>query len=81
MNLSKMAALEFEESGQIQLVIKKKYFSKRIDKYLVSRLQDYSRSSIQKLIKEEAVKVNNVAVKNNYEIKLNDAMIKKVERI
>ena len=74
MNLSKMAALEFEESGQIQLVIKKNYSSKRIDKYLVSRLQDYSRSSIQRLIKEEAVKVNNSAVKSNYEIKLNDAI-------
>ena len=74
MNLSKMSVLEFEESGQIQFVIKKKYSSKRIDKYLVSRLQDYSRSSIQRLIKEEAVKVNNNAVKNNYEIKLNDAI-------
>ena len=69
-----MAVLEFKESGQIQFVIKKKYSSKRIDKYLVSRLQDYSRSSIQRLIKEEAVKVNNNAVKNNYEIKLNDAI-------
>lgn len=74
MNLSKTATLEFEETGQLQLVIKHKYSSKRIDKYLVSRLQDYSRSSIQKLIKEEAVKVNNNAVKNNYEIKLNDAI-------
>ena len=74
MNLSKTATLEFEETGQLQLVIKHKYSSKRIDKYLVSRLQDYSRSSIQRLIKEEAVKVNNNAVKSNYEIKLNDAI-------
>ncbi len=74
MNLSKTATLEFEETGQLQLVIKHKYSSKRIDKYLVSRLQDYSRSSIQRLIKEEAVKVNNSAVKSNYEIKLNDAI-------
>lgn len=74
MNLSKMDVLEFEESGQVQLVIKKKHSSKRIDKYLVSRLQDYSRSNIQRLIKEGAVKVNNTAVKNSYEIKLNDAI-------
>jgi 23S rRNA pseudouridine1911/1915/1917 synthase len=74
MNVSKTATLEFEETGQLQLVIKHKYSSKRIDKYLVSRLQDYSRSSIQRLIKEEAVKVNNNAVKSNYEIKLNDAI-------
>ncbi len=63
-----------DESGQIQLVVKKKYSSRRIDKYLVSRLQDFSRSNIQRLIKTEAVKVNNVAVKNSYEIKLNDAI-------
>ena len=74
MNLSKMDVLEFEESGKVQLVIKKKYSSKRIDKYLVSRLQDYSRSNIQRLIKEGAVKVNSTAVKNSYEIKLNDAI-------
>ncbi len=74
MNISNIAVTEFDETGQIQLVIKKKYSSKRIDKYLVSRLQDYSRSSIQRLIKEEAVKVNNVAVKNSYEIKPKDVI-------
>ena len=74
MELNKMAVLEKDKSEEIQLVVKKKYFSKRIDKYLVSRLQDYSRSYIQKLIKEEAVKVNNVAVKNSYEIKLQDVI-------
>ena len=63
-----------DESDQIRLVVKKKYSSKRIDKYLVSRLQDFSRSHIQRLIKEEAVKVNNVAVKNSYEIKLKDVI-------
>ncbi|ODS33969.1 MAG: pseudouridine synthase [Candidatus Scalindua rubra] len=69
-----MTVLEKDKSDQIQLIVKKKYHSKRIDKYLVSRLQDYSRSNIQKLIKEEAVKVNNVAVKNSYEIKLKDVI-------
>ena len=74
MNLNRMAVVDEDESGQIQLVVKKKYSSKRIDKYLVSRLQDFSRSNIQRLIKEEAVKVNNVAVKNSYEIKLKDVI-------
>ena len=69
-----MAVVGEDESGQIQLVVKKKYSSKRIDKYLVSRLQDFSRSHIQRLIKEEAVKVNNVAVKSSYEIKLKDVI-------
>ncbi len=74
MNLNRMAVVGEDESGQIQLVVNKKYSSKRIDKYLVSRLQDFSRSNIQRLIKTEAVKVNNAAVKNSYEIKLKDVI-------
>ncbi|MCR4290390.1 MAG: RluA family pseudouridine synthase [Candidatus Scalindua sp.] len=74
MNLNRMTVMDEEESGQIQLVVKKKLSSKRIDKYLVSRLQDFSRSHIQRLIKEEAVKVNNVAIKSSYEIKLKDVI-------
>jgi 23S rRNA pseudouridine1911/1915/1917 synthase len=65
---------KIDKSEQIQLVVKKKYPSKRIDRYLVSRLQDYSRNAIQKLIKEGAVKVNNVAIKNSYDIKLKDVI-------
>jgi 23S rRNA pseudouridine1911/1915/1917 synthase len=74
MNLNRIAVVGEDESGQIQLVVKKKLSSRRIDKYLVSRLQDFSRNHIQRLIKEEAVKVNNVAVKNSYEIKLKDVI-------
>ena len=74
MNLNRIAVVGEDEPGQIQLVVKKKLSSKRIDKYLVSRLQDFSRNHIQRLIKEEAVKVNNVAVKNSYEIKLKDVI-------
>jgi 23S rRNA pseudouridine1911/1915/1917 synthase len=74
MNLNKIAVVGEDEPGQIQLVVKKKLSSRRIDKYLVSRLQDFSRNHIQRLIKEEAVKVNNVAVKNSYEIKLKDVI-------
>lgn len=69
-----MIVHEIDKSEQIQLVVKKKYASKRIDRYLVSRLQDYSRSAIQKLIKKGAVKVNNIATKNSYEIKLKDVI-------
>ncbi len=69
-----MIVHETDKSGQIQLVVKKKYLSKRIDRYLVSRLQDYSRNAVQKLIKEGAVKVNNIAIKNSYEIKQKDVI-------
>ncbi len=69
-----MIVNETDKSEQIQLVVKKKYSSKRIDRYLVSRLQDYSRNAVQKLIKEGAVKVNNIATKNSYEIKQKDVI-------
>lgn len=69
-----MVLQEKDKLEQIQLVVKKNHHSKRIDIYLVSRLQDYSRSFIQKLIKEGAVKVNDTAVKNSYEIKLKDVI-------
>lgn len=65
---------KIDKSEQIQLIVKKKYPSKRIDRYLVSRLQDFSRNAIQKLIKEGAVKVNNVAIKNSYDIKIKDVI-------
>jgi 23S rRNA pseudouridine1911/1915/1917 synthase len=69
-----MIVNETDKSEQIQLVVKKKYSSKRIDRYLVSRLQDYSRNAVQKLIKEGAVKVNNIATKSSYEIKQKDVI-------
>jgi len=59
---------------QIQIIVKKKHRSGRLDKYLVSRLQDFSRSFIQKLIKDGSVRVNSIAVKNSYEIKLSDVI-------
>ncbi|MDR4499144.1 MAG: RluA family pseudouridine synthase [Candidatus Scalindua sp.] len=71
-----MIVPEIDNSEHISFVVKKKLASKRIDKYLVSRrkLQDCSRSEIQRLIKEGNIKVNNIAVKSSYEIKLNDVI-------
>lgn len=43
----------------------------RIDAYLIEKL-DYSRSKIQKLIKDETVTVNDVKVKNSYSLKQGD---------
>lgn len=44
----------------------------RLDKYLVSRLQDYSRSQVQELIKKGLVTVNSSAVKAGYSLKKYD---------
>ncbi|MDD3420515.1 MAG: RluA family pseudouridine synthase [Candidatus Gastranaerophilales bacterium] len=44
----------------------------RLDSYLACALEDFSRSRIQKLIKDGAVKVNNKEVKSSYSIKDSD---------
>lgn len=44
----------------------------RIDAYISSKLENLSRSAIQKLINDNNVTVNNKTVNKNYKIKLND---------
>ncbi|MCT4688485.1 RluA family pseudouridine synthase [Vallitalea sp.] len=44
----------------------------RIDKFISDRLPNYSRSFIQKLIKENHLTVNNSAIKSNYKLKVTD---------
>lgn len=64
-----------QEAPQIKEVtfdIKKVFDDKRIDRYLASRLPDYSRTFIQKLIKEGAVLVNGRTVKSSYDIQKGD---------
>ncbi len=57
---------------EVTFDIKKVFEDKRIDRYLASRLPDYSRTFIQKLIKEGAVLVNGRAVKSSYDIQKGD---------
>lgn len=45
----------------------------RIDSYLIEEL-DYSRSKVQKLIKEGYIKVNGNNVKNSYKLKIDDVI-------
>lgn len=59
---------------QIQFDIKKTFDEKRIDRYLASRLPDYSRTFIQKLIKEGAVQVHGRMVRSSYDIQKNDVI-------
>lgn len=50
------------------------YNGLRIDKFLSLSMEDKSRSYIQGLIEEEAVKVNNKVVKSNYKLKTGDVV-------
>lgn len=64
-----------QEAPQIKEVtfdIKKVFDDKRIDRYLASRLPDYSRTFIQKLVKGGDVLVNGHTVKSSYDIQRGD---------
>ncbi|WP_163194783.1 RluA family pseudouridine synthase [Clostridium thermarum] len=50
------------------------YNGLRIDKFLSISMEDKSRSYIQGLIEDEAVKVNNKIVKSNYKLKTGDVV-------
>ena len=60
----------------MKIIIKKSdYINKRIDLLIPSIDSSFSRSQIQKLIKDGCVKVNDELVKSNYKVKLNDVII------
>lgn len=63
---------ELLQVKELTFDIKKVFEDKRIDRYLASRLPDYSRTFIQKLIKEGAVLVNGRTVKSSYDIQKGD---------
>ncbi|MEP9411531.1 MAG: RluA family pseudouridine synthase [Candidatus Brocadia sp.] len=65
---------ELLQVKEVTFDIKKVFEDKRIDRYLASRLPDYSRTFIQKLIKEGAVLVNGHTVKSSYDIQKGDCI-------
>jgi len=61
--------------GEItNLIIKHDYKGKRLDKYLVSRFQELSRTFIQGLINRGDIKVCDRVVKSSYEIRKDDVI-------
>lgn len=48
---------------------------KRIDKYLSEVLEDYSRSFVQKLVKDEQLTVNDKKIKSNYKLREGDNIL------
>lgn len=57
---------------RVAIVIRRKRSKSRIDKYLQGRFPRFSRTGIQRLIKEGAVTVNERTVKSSYEINPGD---------
>ncbi|MGR3318835.1 MAG: pseudouridine synthase, partial [Candidatus Anammoxibacter sp.] len=60
------------------LTIKHEFNGKRIDKYLVSRFHEYSRSFIQGLINNGDIKVCDRVVKSSYEVRKDDVITLKL---
>jgi len=58
----------------LQLLIKRPLPNRRIDKYLQSRFQQFSRTIIQRLIQEHAVKVNGRPTKSSYQLQNGDRL-------
>lgn len=66
---------EVTEKKALEFVVKRRtYVGRRLDRYLVARFQQYSRSLIQKLIKEGSVKVDGQPAKSSYVIKYRDVI-------
>jgi 23S rRNA pseudouridine1911/1915/1917 synthase len=59
----------------INLVVNDYNSNIRLDKFLSVTLEDYSRSYLQKLIKNKFVTVNDKIVKSNYKLSYNDKVI------
>ena len=66
------AAEEEDGAQHVCLVIKHVLPTRRIDKYLQHRFNDFSRSIIQRLIREEAVTVNGRPTKASYQLSPQD---------
>lgn len=59
-------------SEQYNFVVDEQDSGKRIDKFLVDKLQEFTRSAIQKVIDENGVEVNGLKVNKNYKCKISD---------
>ena len=60
--------------SQHSFVVDEDFIEERVDKYLSVMLDNYSRSYIQKIIKENLVKVNDIEVKANHVLKCDDCV-------
>ena len=62
------------EEGQLKLTVGRSIKDRRIDKYLHGRFSNFSRASLQKLIKEGSVKVNSELVKASFQLSPGDVI-------
>lgn len=63
------------EKSQEKIVVAETETGHRIDQFITSKYPDFSRSYVQKLIKDDKVTVNGKKIKSNYKLVLNDEII------
>lgn len=56
----------------LKLYVSDETVGARIDKWLSENMEDWSRSSVQKLLKDENILINSRAVNKNYKLRAND---------
>jgi len=66
--------LESDQEGLLKLKVGRSIKDRRIDKYLHGRFSNFSRASLQKLIKEGSVKVNSESVKASFQLSPGDVI-------
>jgi 23S rRNA pseudouridine1911/1915/1917 synthase len=61
---------------KIELTVPEEYHLERVDKFLTGAIEaDFSRSYIQRLIKNGGIQVNGAAIKQNYKVKTDDIIM------
>jgi len=65
---------DFEDDYDNEIIIISDTENERIDVYISSQQGDISRNSVQKLIADGSIRVNDKNVKANYKVKLNDCI-------
>ncbi len=63
---------DFEDDNNNEIIIISDTENERIDVYVSSQQGDISRNSVQKLIADGSIRVNDKNIKANYKVKLND---------
>ena len=67
-----METLNDNQGNILHIVVDESDKNTRLDKYIADETEGYSRSFIQKLIKEKSVTVNGKSVKPNYNVNTSD---------
>ncbi|MCI8443985.1 MAG: RluA family pseudouridine synthase [Clostridia bacterium] len=67
-------------SKMIKIIVKKEECNQRIDSYLSQKNKDISRVAVQRLVKEEKVRVNGKKIKASYKVQENDQITLEEEK-